>query len=223
MRIEAITRRKVIVELSAEDLAALDITYDALDYASIETRRVIWIILDRVRETTGCDIDPSGQLLIDAMPRPTGGCILFFTLRGGCAEPFSSGMPPERTLRKQEELELVFEFPGVDALLDCAGSYAQTCVAAHRRLIAASALYAKKEKYRLLLYPAQEMPKVQQFFSEFAKLCTEESYAADATREHWERVGDETAFAQLGGGACPANESGDCAELFRPGNVFVSV
>ncbi|MCL2299494.1 MAG: adaptor protein MecA, partial [Firmicutes bacterium] len=87
MRIEAITRRKVVVELSAEDMTTLDITYEALDYASVETRRVIWVILDRVRECTGCDIDPSGQLLIDAMPRPTGGCILFFTLRGGNPEP----------------------------------------------------------------------------------------------------------------------------------------
>ncbi|MDR3314352.1 MAG: adaptor protein MecA [Oscillospiraceae bacterium] len=223
MRIEAITRRKIVVELSAEDLTGLDITYDALDYASIETRRVIWIILDRVRETTGCDMDPSGQLFIDAMPRPTGGCILFFTLRGGCAEPFSSGAPPERVLRKQEQLMVVFEFPGVDALLDCAGSYAQSCAEEHRRLVAASELYTKRDKYRLLLCPAQELTKVQQFFSEFGAFCGEESYAADATREHWERLGDENAFQKLGGQATGCKQSSGCAELFRPGNVFIRV
>ena len=115
MRIEAITRRKIVVELSAEDMTALDITYEALDYASADTRRVIWVILDRVRESTGCDVDPSGRLLIDAMPRPAGGCILFITLRDTDAAPapelFSAACTPESVLRKQEELLAVFEFP----------------------------------------------------------------------------------------------------------------
>ena len=223
MRIEAITRRKIIVELSAEDLAALDMTYDALDYASIETRRVIWIILDRVRETTGCDIDPSGQLLIDAIPRPSGGCILFFTLRGSCAEPFnpSAAPPPERMLRKQDQLLAVFEFPCVDALLDCAVSYAKVCAEEHNRLVAASEVYTKSEKYRLLLCPAQELARVQRFFSEFGAFCGEDGYAANATREHWKRVGGEMAFAELGGRVKPRKTANACVELFRPGNVFV--
>ncbi len=223
MRIEAITRRKIIVELSAEDLSSLDITYEALDYASIETRRVIWIILDRVRETTGCDIDPSGQLLIDAMPRPSGGCILFFTLRGGCLEPFGSSAPPEQVLRKQEQLLVVFEFPGVNALLDCAVSYARACAEEHRRLIAASEVYARGGKYRLLLCPTQELTKVRRFFSEFGAFCGEDGYAANATREHWKRIGSERVFAELGGHAKPCKSCTGCAELFRPGNVFVSV
>lgn len=225
MRIEAITRRKIIVELSAEDLAALDMTYDALDYASIETRRVIWIILDRVRETTGCDIDPSGQLLIDAIPRPSGGCILFFTIRGGCAEPFSAATAPiaERVLRKQDQLLAVFEFPGVDALLDCAVSYSKACERERDRLVAASEVYTDSEKYRLLLCPAQELAKVRRFFSEFGAFCGEDGYAANATREHWTRVGGDMAFAELGGRAKPRRAANNtCDELFRPGNVYLN-
>ncbi|MDR1927775.1 MAG: adaptor protein MecA [Oscillospiraceae bacterium] len=222
MRIEAITRRKIIVELSAEDLSALDITYDALDYASVETRRVIWVILDRVRETTGCDVDPSGQMLIDAMPRPTGGCILFFTLHGGCAEPFSSGAPPRRTLRKREQLAAAYEFPALDALLDCAGAYARSFPDEAEQLIAQSELYRSGGKYRLLLCPAQEMNKVQRFFSEYGSLCGEEGIAACQTREHWQPFGGENAFARLG--RRTHIEAGEQTGIRRlcPGSVYVS-
>ncbi|MCL2106345.1 MAG: adaptor protein MecA [Oscillospiraceae bacterium] len=227
MRIEAITRRKIIVELNEDDLSSLDITYDALDYASIETRRVIWVILDRVRETTGCDIDPSGQLLIDAMPRPTGGCILFFTIRGG-AESFGGchELSQERVLRKQEHLSLVFEFPGIDALLDCAGGYLRAYRDRSRQLIASSELFAKEDKYRLLICPARETTLVRQFFSEFGQFRGDDAYIADATREHWQRVGGSALFERFGESGISSNAAGPALPrpvtgLFQPGSVYV--
>ena len=220
MRIEAITRRKIVVELSAEDLDTLDITYDALDYASAETRRVIWVILDRVRETTGCDIDPSGQLLIDAMPRPTGGCILFFTIRGGCAEPFPPA--PDQVLRKQEQLMAAFEFPDIDALLDCSRAYAKSLRDEEGRLFARSELYSLGGRFRLLVCPAREPAALKRFFSEYARPCGEDSFAADQTREHWQPVGENQGFERLGGldHALPRQRPGAC---FSPGNVYATV
>ncbi|MDR2646565.1 MAG: adaptor protein MecA [Oscillospiraceae bacterium] len=206
MRIEALGKRKIVVELNAEDLTALDITYDALDYASIETRRVIWVILDRVRESTGCDIDPSGQLLIDAIPRPTGGCILFFTMRGGCGEPFRSGGQAERLLRKQEQLTLVFEFANLNALLDCANCYARSFGRNNdHALIHTSTLYQQKQKYRLLVCPAKEIAAVEQFFSEFGRYLGDDDATRSMTREHWAHMGEEDSFFALGG-----DTSSDC-------------
>jgi hypothetical protein len=232
MRIEAITRRKIVVELSAEDMSALDITYEALDYASVDTRRVIWVILDRVRECTGCDIDPSGQLLIDAMPRPTGGCILFFTLRSNpsdgaepAAEPFAAPREPGRALRKQEQLLAAFEFPDLDALLDCAGAYTRAASGGDA-LFTRSELYGERRgpRYRLLVCPAREPAAVRQFFSEYARPCGEDAFAAHQTREHWLRLGDRD-FAFEGLGPCPAAAppKSRAAAAFAPGNVYTAI
>ena len=221
MRIEAITKRKIVVELSAEDLDALDITYDALDYASVETRRVIWVILDRVRESTGCDIDPSGQLLIDAMPRPAGGCILFFTIRGGCDEPF--GACDLRALRKQAQLAAAFEFAGVDALLDCAAAYSRIQADASGRLVSSCELYAgaggSANRYRLLVYPACEISAVRHFFSEYAQFCGEDAFAVEQTREHWVKNAEGQVLELLGGaGERPSSQKAPA--FFAPGNVY---
>ena len=225
MRIEAITGRKIVVELSSEDMDCLDITYEALDYASVDTRRVIWVILDRVREHTGCDIDPSGQLLIDAMPRPTGGCILFFTIKNSCVEALNFSVPAN-VLRKQEMLCAAFEFDGVNALLDCAGAYARALRSENERLFTSSELFTDGTRYRLLLCPAQELSLVRQFFGEYAQFCGEDSFAADRTREHWRRVGDAQecqSFERMGGLAGrerPRRRAGVC---FTPGNVYASI
>ena len=222
MRIEAITKRKIVVELSADDLDALDITYDALDYASVETRRVIWVILDRVRESTGCDIDPSGQLLIDAMPRPAGGCILFFTIRGGYTEPCICGLP-ERVLRKQEQLVIAFEFDEINALLDCAAAYGRICQNGTGSLASYCELYSLvspgENRYRLLVCPAQELSIVKRFFLEYAQFCGEDTFAVECTREHWKKHAEGQIFALFGGTTEPPATKKN-AVTFAPGNVY---
>jgi len=221
MRIEAITGRKIVVELSTEDMEQLDITYDALDYACIDTRRVIWVILDHVRESTGCDIDPSGQLLIDAMPRPTGGCILFFTIKGsGHSDPFELCPTPARVLRKQGQLLVAFEFDSLNALLDCAAAYARAAFDEDEQLLSKSELYCCASRYRLLIIPAQELSRVTQFFGEYAHVCAENSFAAEQTVEHWQRLTQD--FLQL---CKPANQTKQrkrTAFRFTPGNVYTS-
>ena len=70
MDIQPISSNKFLVGLSRDDMIDLDITYDDMDYSNIETRRVIWTILDTVRRDTGRDVDPSGSLMIEAAPDP---------------------------------------------------------------------------------------------------------------------------------------------------------
>ena len=225
MRIEAITKRKIVVELSADDLDSLDITYDALDYASVETRRVIWVILDRVRESTGCDIDPSGQLLIDAMPRPAGGCILFFTIRGGSTEPFGMCGLPERVLRKQEQLVAAFEFDEINALLDCAAVYRRTqrndCLTSCCELFS-HVSPGESNRYRLLVCPAQELSIVKRFFQEYAQFCGEDTFAVEHTREHWKKHAEGQILALLGG-TTEEPVAKQNSVTFAPGNVYTSL
>lgn len=221
MRIEALTGSKVVVELNASDMQQLNITYDALDYADVDTRRVIWIILDQVRESTGCDIDPSGQLLIDAMPRSDGGCILFFTIKSDESALELLSCPDQRVLLKQQELLVTFEFNGIDALLDCAAAYARMHNSEHDRLFSQSELYQRGLQYRLLLSPAQQSDALQQFFCEFARCCGESALTAAQTREHWQPIGQQC-FAHFGGGLHhqPQRQK---KIAFKPGNVYATV
>jgi len=223
MRIEAITGRKIVVELSREDMEQLDITYEALDYACVDTRRVIWIILDRVRENTGCDIDPSGQLLIDAMPRPAGGCILFFTIKGGSGGDTFGCCVAERVLRKQEQLVAAFEFEDINAVLDCASAYARALHSESERLFSAGELYTNGLRWRLLLCPAQELSRILQFFNEYAQFCGEDSFAADQTREHWQPVGEERCFERMGGAKHRELPQKRASINFNPGNVYAVI
>ena len=46
MKINSPAEDRIIVDLTDEDLRELDITYEDMDYSTIETRRVIWTVLD---------------------------------------------------------------------------------------------------------------------------------------------------------------------------------
>lgn len=47
MKILAPAENRITIELSARDMDALNITYEQMDYSNIETRRVVWTLLDR--------------------------------------------------------------------------------------------------------------------------------------------------------------------------------
>lgn len=79
MRFLSETDGSIMVELSSEDMQRLDITYDMLDYSNIETRRVLWTVLDEARLALGRDIDISEKMLIEAIPSADGGCVFYFS------------------------------------------------------------------------------------------------------------------------------------------------
>ena len=51
MRITAVNEFRVEVTLTPEDLNDYDITYEQLDYADADTRRVLWTLLSEVRRS----------------------------------------------------------------------------------------------------------------------------------------------------------------------------
>ena len=62
MKIDSNSEGKITVALSNEDMNELDITYDELDYSNIETRRVIWTLLDKAGQQLGKCIDTDSKL-----------------------------------------------------------------------------------------------------------------------------------------------------------------
>ena len=178
MNIHSVNKNKFIVELSAEDMSELDITYEEMDYSDIETRRVIWTILDRVRESTGRDVDPSGNLLIEAAADAEGGGILCFTVPN---ERRITAAVKEPAISKTGNA-VVYEFDGADSLLDMIKTVGK------ENLPAANSLYKSKSRYRLVLpkFPGSaEKKKIE----EYGKLIGRNSLAVAATKEHWESAG----------------------------------
>ncbi len=175
MDIQPIGNNKFIIGLSSDDLKNLDITYEAMDYSDIETRRVIWTILERVRNSTGRDIDPSGNLIIEASPDGSGGCILIFTV------PFSRS--DIGTVISKNNSTQIFEFENSDCLLDV--------ISAVGRVPDESRFFTDGKKFRL------EIPMViSSFFrhtaEEFGKFIGNDRLTVALTHEHWEEIKKST-------------------------------
>ncbi len=103
MKIESNGEEKITVTLSHIDMTDLDITYDEMDYSNIETRRVIWTILDKARKTLGKSVDTDGKLLIEVAPLEDGGCVLHFT-----SSPFSDSKSKKRLIMKKDAEPILF-------------------------------------------------------------------------------------------------------------------
>ena len=78
MKIEPVNEYRVEIELADGELDALGISYEALSWSDIETRRAMWNILNTVREN-GIDFTLSGKVLIEAV-KLKNGCRLCFTV-----------------------------------------------------------------------------------------------------------------------------------------------
>ncbi len=176
MNIQPIGKNKVLVELSYEDMCELDITYDEMDYSQIETRRVIWTILQRIRQNTGTDIDPTGSLLIEAVADSAGGCVLCFTVR----EKKSLNEPLR--LSKVSD-SVIYEFQNENALLDMLFTLKK------KSGIQSGKIYENKNRFRLLL---KVRPCVQerQILDEYGKCMSKNSLTQAFTEEHWTFAGE---------------------------------
>lgn len=132
--------RCLSVELSQDDMKRLDITYEELDYANVETRRVLWTVLDEARRVSGRDISLSDRLIIETQPSQEGGCLIRFT----CV-PGTRRRKGGRTV--DETGCLVCDFATVDRLLDFTARMREP------QLHCRSELYEQDGVYRVLFYP----------------------------------------------------------------------
>ena len=113
MKIEANGEEKISVTLSNEDMHELDITYDEMDYSNIETRRVIWTILDEAKRILGKPINTDGRLLIQVSPAEDGGCFMLFT-----QIPLLESKSKKRLIMKKDAEPLLFHAFDSNALID---------------------------------------------------------------------------------------------------------
>ncbi len=187
MKIHAPQENRIVVELSRSDMTELDITYEEMDYGNIETRRVIWTLLDRARQTLCRDIDPSGKLLIETVPTPDGGCVLCFTVlqrEAGASSP--------RMLRiHKESTRLLYRFRTLDDLTDCACRIRCTGIPLRAQL------YVWKDAYFLLIDGLLPPRSIRSLLSEYGTLCPQESFRLSVLREHGKLLADGDAIEKL--------------------------
>ena len=113
MKIEAIGGEKILVALSDKDMTELDITYDEMDYSNIETRRVIWTILDEAKRSLGKSIDTDGRILIEVTPSDDGGCVMCFTTL-----PSNDYKSKKKLIIKKDAEPIIFKALDENAFLD---------------------------------------------------------------------------------------------------------
>lgn len=175
MKIDSGSDGKITVALSNEDMNELDITYDELDYSNIETRRVIWTLLDKAGQTLGKSISTDSRLLIEVLPSKDGGCILHFTFL-----PSGDLRAKKRLIMKKEAEPLLFTaFDGYD-FLDCT-----EIIASMKKWLISVECYKYKGKFRFILYPELTFSDSIAFvLSEFGECCTATSTEASLICEY---------------------------------------
>ena len=176
MNIKSPAEDKITVELTEQDLLELEITYEDMDYSTTETRRVIWTLLDEARKVLGREIDPSGRMIIEALPSGEGGCVLNFTI----LESRKRYQPQKQLLRKHPQ-NILCEF-------DCFESLCKAVETIGNAGCTESSLYENGGKYRLMLKCSGNPLTVKNLLSEFGFASTLCPLSRSFTKEHWREL-----------------------------------
>ena len=186
MKINSPAENKIIVDLNEQDMLELDITYEEMDYSTIETRRVIWTVLDAAGKILGRTLDPSRRMIIEAVPRNGGGCTLLFTM----LEHSKNGLKQKSTLKKQGE-SLICEFSDAESLLSAAAGLDAADICAE------SSLYESNGSFRLIIYSPFDSARLRRYFSEFCSVSVCERLICEFTKEHWQIIAAKNALSLL--------------------------
>ncbi len=184
MRVEELTAGAILVELTGDDMKKLNITYDQMDYADVETRRVIWTVLSRVNNTLGRPFGDTGRLTVEAMRQGADGCVLLFTQQPRPARP-------KRYLLRPNAGCLTAQFASLDAVFACAEALAFSGVKADSRL------YSQNDGYRLLVRQETVGSRLRQCLNEFGRIVGETEAVALHTAEHWRCLIGQNALETL--------------------------
>lgn len=186
MKIESTSKNNIVISLSSQDLDDLGITYEEMDYKNLDTRRVIYTLLQEASEQLKRDVHPSGKMLIEAVPDPFGGCVLYFTVYQSDADKKDCVAPPSQFI-------LMCEFETENDLIDASRVILNTFLSTPK-----SKLYSNGDDYRLIFSCANKHKKLRSIMSEYCKDLTESSNKIAHTKEHWNCLCDNEAVERLG-------------------------
>ena len=189
MKIVSPQDNKIVVELTNADMAELDITYEEMDYGNIETRRVIWTILDRARHSLCRDIDPSGKMLIESVPTPEGGCVLYITVLQ--TQAYALGCRGILRIHK-ERTRFTYAFDSLGDLTACAARLRESAPKSCK-----SSLYLLDGRYRLCVRSDQPPRRIRTLLAEYGTACADSEFADAYLREHGKLLAENDAIEKL--------------------------
>ena len=179
MKISLVSDNITVIELSPEEMAQYDFTFEKSDYSSPHTRRVLWSIIDDASRITGKAVEVSRGLEIDFLPDVKGGGLLIIC--EGEDENIKAHKLPHTG---------IFQCSSIDPIIDFAK--ASGCLMQPEK----SSLYHLSGSYRLTLHSG-----LSAFYFLAGEFCLEEissPYALESTREHWQCLIKDNALEVLG-------------------------
>ena len=185
MRIVTVNEFRVEVTLTPEELHSFDITYEQLDYADADTRRVLWTLLSEVRRKNGVSLDLSGRLLIEVNRETDGCCRVCFTIL-----PQKDGQTAAvRQLVKSETAPVVVECGDLDSAIRAAAA---------EKADTPASLYRLGNRYRLIFsVSSDEREHTALRVCEFGELPPDPLLCAAACAELWQCILPEHAVEAL--------------------------
>lgn len=185
MEIKPIDAHRLEIVLSQEELFSAGVLYEQLDCRKPPTRALLLSLLEAAR--LRADFTPDTQVLVEAFPDGTGGCVFCFSDR-------SPRAPKRWRVQRRVPSPVVYAFDDVDTLIDGSVKLFRRC--SHR--IRKSTLYRLGKSWRLVIYPLDVLENITlSFLDEFAPRCGEGATAAAWLDEHAERIVAENAVDLL--------------------------
>ena len=199
MELLRIGEEKLKIILSSEDLLSFEIEASELDYANTETKRMLWEILHRAKQSVGFDTD-GHRVLVQLYPSRDGGCEMFVTKLGADHEKEVNLLPlcpkKSRTAKEAHGRLGAFSFATLSDLLSvCRRLYAL----GHKSL--SEVYYSDDERYFLFLdgLDATGYFAVDEYSFLYEYGSSEPTETARAMlSEHGRAVCEEHAVARLG-------------------------
>ncbi len=185
MNITVQAENTICIELTRNDMTELDITYEELDYSNIETRRVLWTLLDEARHELGRDIRLTQKMLIEAVPDDNGGCRIYFTVNDE-----NEKCKGDRKYVRLSGTKTVCQSSDIDRVGELAGVLHRTGG------ISSSELYTDGTNYRLIISPGASFKgDMNTLAGEFCEVCN--PLSASFTREHWKLLASPDAIGVM--------------------------
>lgn len=177
---------RICVKLTSQDMIELDITYDELDYSNIETRRVLWTLLDEARHKLGKNIHLTQKMIVEAVPDNDGGCTIYFTVNDD-----KSLKNSKKQLVKLTGTRIVCYSDKIENM----GELAKVLSVDGK--ISKSELFTDGTGYRMILRPDISIAdSIEAVVCEFCDICDDSVVAG--TYEHWKKLASPDAIGVLG-------------------------
>lgn len=185
MTFKLLSKDKLKVTLTKQDMSAFGITFSELDYQDLKTKQVISYLLAKAKQETGFNANEA-KVFIEVYPEGDGCCICFSTI----ASLFSLNTKVKTEINEP----FVFLFATLEDVIKA--SIQLFTLYCHR--IYKSSLYKLNDSYRLIIYPLDQSDRLSvDFLNEFGQLIGSGSILTAFIQEHAHVIIENNAIDQI--------------------------